>query len=67
MTTPMDYREFAQDCMRWAETAKDASQRDTLIGIGRMWLRTAELMDEGHILLTNDPAAIFQELRAKLD
>ena len=66
MTTPAEYREFAQDCLRWADNAKDASERDTLIGVARMWLRTASLMD-GHIILAKDPAAILEELRAKLD
>jgi hypothetical protein len=66
MTTPADYREFARDCLRWAEQASDAAQSDTLMGIARMWMRTALIMEE-HATLANDAPRLFQELRAKLD
>jgi hypothetical protein len=66
MTTPADYRDFARDCLRWAEQAGDAAQSDTLIGIARMWMRTALIMEE-HETLANDAPKLFQELRAKLD
>jgi hypothetical protein len=66
MTTPADYRDFARDCLRWAEQAGDAAQSDTLIGIARMWLRTALIMEE-HATLANDVPKLFQDLRAKLD
>jgi hypothetical protein len=29
MTTPADYRDFAIDCLRWAEGTTNASQRQT--------------------------------------
>jgi hypothetical protein len=66
MTTPADYREFARDCLRWAEQASDAAQSDTLIGIARMWMRTALIMEE-HATLAKDAPKLFQDLRAKLD
>jgi hypothetical protein len=66
MTTPADYRDFARDCLRWADQASDAAQSDTLIGIARMWMRTALIMEE-RVTLANDAPKLFQELRAKLD
>jgi hypothetical protein len=66
MTTPADYRDFARDCLRWAEQAGDAAQSDTLIGIARMWMRTALIMEE-QVTLANDAPKLFQDLRAKLD
>jgi hypothetical protein len=66
MTTPADYREFARDCLRWAEQVGDAEQSDTLNSIARMWMRTALIMEE-HATLANDAPRLFQELRAKLD
>jgi hypothetical protein len=66
MTTPADYRDFARDCLRWAEQAGDAAQSDALIGIARMWMRTALIMEE-HVTLANDAPKLFQDLRAKLD
>ena len=66
MTPPADYREFARDCLRWAEQAGDAAQSDTLIGIARMWMRTALIMED-QATLANDAPKLFQDLRAKLD
>jgi hypothetical protein len=37
-----------------------------LIGIARMWMRTALIMEE-RVTLANDAPKLFQELRAKLD
>ena len=66
MTTPTDYRNFALDCLRWAEETSDASQRETLVGMARVWMRTALLIDEGAPMVT-DQSALFKELREKLD
>lgn len=49
MPTPLEYREFALECLRWAEDAKDAGQRETLIGLARLWMQTASEMDRGII------------------
>jgi hypothetical protein len=66
MTTPAEYRDFAIDCLRWTETAKDAAQRQTLMQIGRLWMNAASLMDQ-HLTLVADKPALLRELRAKLD
>lgn len=66
MTTITDYRDFAFDCLRWTEQAKDASERETLIGIARLWLNVATRLDR-HIALASDSGVIRRELRAKLD
>jgi hypothetical protein len=66
MTTTTDYRDFACDCLRWTEQARNASERDTLIGIAQLWLNVASRLDR-HIALANDGAVILRELRAKLD
>jgi hypothetical protein len=66
MTTTTDYRDFAFDCLRWTEQAKDASERDTLIGIARLWLNVATQLDR-HIALASDSAVLLRELRSKLD
>ena len=66
MTTTTDYRDFAGDCLRWTEQTKNASERDTLIGIARLWLNVATRLDR-QIALASDGAVILAELRAKLD
>ena len=66
MTTPAEFREFALDCLHWAEDAKDAAQRDTLIGIARMWMNTAIVVDQ-YVTLAGDTPARSSGLRAKLN
>jgi hypothetical protein len=65
MTTG-DYRGFAIECLRWAEDAADASQRQTFLGIARQWMNAALLIDAGAALLP-DASVLSRELRAKLD
>jgi hypothetical protein len=52
--------------MRWAKNAKDASQRDILVGISRSWTQAA-LRLEWHVFMAVDQTALLKELRAKLD
>ena len=35
--TPIEYRQFAADCGRWACAAKDTDQRDMLIRLRYVW------------------------------
>jgi hypothetical protein len=35
--TPIEYRQFAVDCGRWACAAKDADQRNMLIRLRYVW------------------------------
>ena len=53
MTTPAEFREFALDCLHWAEDA-------------RMWMNTAIVVDQ-YVTLAGDTPARSGELRAKLN
>jgi hypothetical protein len=66
MTTPADYRGFAIDCFRWAEQASDASQREHLNEIARLWKNVAIKMGR-HVTMADDVPALLRNLRAKLD
>jgi hypothetical protein len=66
MTTPAEYREFAFDCLRWADEAHDAGQRDTLIGLGRVWMQTAIVVEQ-YVTLAGDDPMRAKELRSKLN
>lgn|GEM_PF-3163750 len=67
MTTPTDFREFAIDCLHWAEDAKDPAQRDTLIGVARMWMLTASELEQRVTLPGGALPEPFGDLRAKLN
>jgi hypothetical protein len=66
MTTPAEYRGFAVDCFRWAEQANNASQRETLIDIARLWKNIALKMDR-YVTLAGDDPIRARELRSKLN
>ncbi len=66
MTTPAEYREFAFDCLRWADEAPDASQRDTMIGLGRLWMQTAIVVEQ-YLTLAGDSPMGASVLRSKLN
>lgn len=63
--TTLDYRLFAMDCLQWAEDAKDADQRATLIRLARMWMLTASELDR--LVPPHEMPSISEALRAKLD
>ena len=65
MTTPLDYRLFAMDCLQWAEDAKDEDQRATLIKLARMWMLTASELD--CLVPPHAMPGMSEALRAKLD
>jgi hypothetical protein len=66
MTTPADYREFAIDCMRLAEQQENAGIRDIMMGLARVWYRTALTVDD-YITLAGDDPKRLNELRRALD
>jgi hypothetical protein len=65
MTTTIDYRQLAMDCLHWAEDATDADQRATLIRLARMWMLTASELDR--LVPPHAMPRMSETLRAKLD
>jgi hypothetical protein len=51
--SPKEYREFAQDCLRWAAETKSESHRQTLLGMAKTWMQAA-LEIERSLGLTSD-------------
>ncbi len=41
MTTFSDYRQYAQECIRWAADAKSDKDRETFVEMARAWSRVA--------------------------
>ena len=66
MTTPADYRDFAIDCMRLAEQQENAGIRDIMMGLARVWYRTALTVDD-YVTLAGDDPKRLNELRRALD
>ena len=64
MVTPDEMRQFALDCLRWAELTDNASHRDLMLSVAKTWMKTAAAIErrvaEGGTLASKD-------LRNKLD
>lgn len=56
MTTPAEYRKFALDCMREAESADNAAMRLTMVGMARIWMDVALELDQRVMRASNDDA-----------
>lgn len=56
MTTPAEYRKFALDCMREAESADNAAMRLTMVGMARIWMDVALELDQRVMRARNDDA-----------
>jgi hypothetical protein len=61
--TPQEMRLFAAECLRWSDETDNASQRDLMRRIARMWMHTASALDR-HIANGDE---VLPDLRWKLD
>jgi hypothetical protein len=50
---PKEYREFAEDCLRWAAETKSERHRQTLLEMAKTWMQGA-LEIERNLGLTAD-------------
>jgi hypothetical protein len=46
MTSSNQYRDFAEECLRLAEQAKDEHQREILKEMAKVWNKLAEEVDK---------------------
>jgi hypothetical protein len=54
MTTPADFRQYALDCMREAESADDIAMQLAMVGLARVWMDVALEMDRHVMRASND-------------
>jgi hypothetical protein len=66
MTTPAEYRQFAQECIESARAATSEAARKQFLDIAKLWLMAARHLDggpsvidglDGHALLKQDGMA----------
>ena len=56
MTTVVEYRQFADECSRLANAARNASQREFFIALAYLWEKAAHAAEQ-KIIKHADPAA----------
>ncbi len=57
-------REFALDCLRWAELANNPIHRDLMLSVAKTWMNTASAIERR---VANGAELASADLRAKLD
>jgi hypothetical protein len=45
MASAKEYRDFAEECLRWAEKAKDDAQRKAFLEMANSWVQAAAMLD----------------------
>ena len=63
MITTQNMRIFSLECLKWAEARDNASDRETIARVARMWMKTASEID----LRIGNGAKMVPDLRRKLD
>jgi hypothetical protein len=53
MNDPVDFKKFAQDCLRLAAIVPMAEDKATLLKMGEVWVRLAEHADAIRALIGN--------------
>jgi hypothetical protein len=46
MSTPEQFREFADECMAWARRAKSERERKQFLDMARVWMTAAQQLDD---------------------
>ena len=64
MVTTEAMREFALDCLQWAEHTSNPNDRETMLRVARMWMNTASGIDRR---VDNGWELACPDLRTKLD
>ncbi len=54
MTTPQEYRHFADECLEWARIAKTEHERQQFLEMANAWVQAASLQD-GEIPIAKPP------------
>jgi hypothetical protein len=64
MVTPDEMRQFALDCLRWAELTDNASHRDLMLSVAKTWMKTASAIERR---VADGGTLASADLRNKLD
>ena len=55
LASPKDFREFALQCLRWAEEARDERHRQVLLDLAKQWMRAALQLEKTIALMDESP------------
>jgi hypothetical protein len=47
MTTANEYRQFAEECLRWAQAAKTQNERKAFLDMAEIWVKASASIASG--------------------
>jgi hypothetical protein len=63
MVTTDDMRIFSLECLKWADETKNPSDRQVMLQVAQMWIKTAAAIDQQ----IHEGKEAVSDLRIKLD
>jgi hypothetical protein len=63
MATTQEMRIFSLECLKWAEETKNPSDREIMLRVAQMWIKTAAAIDQQ----ISEGQETDSDLRVKLD
>jgi hypothetical protein len=52
--SPKEFREFAQECLRWADETKSERHRQVLLDMAKTWMQAALQLERSLALIDDD-------------
>jgi hypothetical protein len=52
--SPKEFREFAQECLRWADETKSERHRQVLLDMAKTWMQAASQLERSLALIDDD-------------
>jgi hypothetical protein len=52
--SPKEFREFAHDCLRWADETKSERHRQVLLDMAKTWMQAASQLERSLALIDDD-------------
>ena len=53
-SSPKEFREFAQECLRWADETKSERHRQVLLELAKTWMQAALQLERSFALIDDD-------------
>src|SRR5947209_10553264 len=53
-SSPKEFREFAQECLRWADETKSERHRQVLLDMAATWMQAALQLERNFALIDDD-------------
>ena len=54
-SSPKEYREFGQECLRWADETRSERHRQVLLEIAKTWMQAALEVERSWALMEDAP------------